>query len=331
MTSTGLIATTETLCCETASPVVRVAPAPIGTAPVKESQDRPTPTNLVPRDVDSTVANEPDYRTDANKPVRDESLNPTNGSTDPQTSSSTLRNPLPSTGSGGRMRDPLPSSFGSNSGNEATSSSASTEPVKPEPPKDKPVVREEAGAGRIHVQKDFSPSNPANEAAKKGASLDPKTAIPPPIPSPPTSPEPDSIRPLGEEPPSLDNNVPALPEPKVDEGSRRDSYKPVYPSTTLLRSKRNVLEGTIVSAYALNPEENVEVVISDRSGRYVDRTARTNAFGQFAVSLPEGDWTIKVTMPERPDSCRRQGGITANAGKIIDMYGRDLKNLVIKR
>jgi len=334
--STGLMATSANLCCESALPVVRVAPMSTGTPSTREYQKSADAYEARPGTMfNSAERNEPDYRTDANKPVRDGFFNTTNGSTDPQTSSGSLRNALPSNSSVGRQRETIESTPGSG----ASNSSASTESNQPTSSGERPVVSSgdrpvvidpaptQSGAT---VKQTPAPSKPANVTSKKAAAPDLKALIPPPVATPPIVPEPEATGPLDIETPP-DNLGPALPLPKPDEGSRRDSQKPAYPSATILRSRRNVLEGTIVSADSLDPEENVEVVISDRTGRYGDKTSRTNAFGQFAVSLPEGEWSINLTMPSGRVLAVAQGGITANAGRIIDMYGRDLKKLVIKR
>jgi hypothetical protein len=108
--------------------------------------------------------------------------------------------------------------------------------------------------------------------------------------------------------------------------------RPVIPSNTLRDlTRRNVLRGRVVSADSRRIEEGVEVVVSDRLGRFVDRRTQTDADGLFAVSLPEGDWTIKVTMPSGRTLAVSEGDITATAGRVLDKYGRDLTNLVISR
>lgn len=327
VTSTGLVATSSDLCCEmAAAPAMRVAPNP-GMAAPSETQKSADAFDRRPGAIlNSTVADGPNYSTEANRPVRDDSLNTTKGMSDPLGSSGT-RNALPGNGSD-LTRDPLKSSAVGDPNNSG-STSATFDPIKP---KETATVKDVTGSPSAPITKTAPTTKPLKESATKGSvTLDPKTAIPPPIsPTPPVPTDPDPIAPGSGEPPAIES-IPGFPDAKPEVGGRRNSYKPVVPSTPGLRPKRNILEGKIVSADSLNPEENVEVVITDRSGRYIDRTTRTNAFGQFAITLPEGDWTIKVTMPSGRTLAVGQGQVTAAAGKIIDMYGRDLANLVIKR
>jgi hypothetical protein len=324
VTSTGLLATSIDICGDVTTAPAYSAPTNAGngansgaTSPKNTQKSTDAGERRPGATLDSVVAEEPDYRIEPNQPVRDGSLNTTQGSNEPV-----------------RSFD-----------NTATGSEATRETLKPsnvtETPKPavKPLPRPET----LAKPKDAAPVNEASvipppprvtppatskDTAKKPSTADTKIPIAPPTPPIPS--DPDPINPSNNEPPPIDS-LPALPAPGSDEPTRRDARKPVYPSNNLIRPKRNVLEGKIVSADSLSPEENVEVVITDRSGRYIDRTARTNAFGEFAITLPEGDWTIKVTMPSGRTLAVGQGEVTASAGKIIDMYGRDLRNLVIKR
>jgi hypothetical protein len=73
------------------------------------------------------------------------------------------------------------------------------------------------------------------------------------------------------------------------------------------------------------------VILVDRQGRFADRTTRTDANGRFSLALPEGDWTIVLTMPSGRELPVEEGLVTASAGKVSDRWGRELSNLVISR
>ncbi len=38
------------------------------------------------------------------------------------------------------------------------------------------------------------------------------------------------------------------------------------------------------------------VYLTSRTGAFTERTTMTDAFGHFAVTLPDGDWAVKVKM-----------------------------------
>jgi hypothetical protein len=113
-------------------------------------------------------------------------------------------------------------------------------------------------------------------------------------------------------------------------GQRRvvQRYIPTTPRT--LRSEyRNVLFGRVKARDTNEPEEGVRVTISNQTSAYADRVAFTDAFGRFAVKVPDGDWTVKVTMPSGRVFSVSQ--ITVNNGMISDNIGRDIPSLVITR
>ena len=60
---------------------------------------------------------------------------------------------------------------------------------------------------------------------------------------------------------------------------------------------RNVLFGRVKARDTNEPEEGVRVTISSRTKAFEDRVALTDAFGRFAVKVPDGDWIVNVTMP----------------------------------
>jgi hypothetical protein len=71
------------------------------------------------------------------------------------------------------------------------------------------------------------------------------------------------------------------------------------------------------------------VIVSSRTGNYVDRVSTTDAVGHYALRLPDGDWTVKVTMPSGRVYAVSQ--ITISGGQITDSYGRDIPSLTITR
>ncbi len=121
-----------------------------------------------------------------------------------------------------------------------------------------------------------------------------------------------------------------FPGPNTDDATRRSSYKPVVP-TIGTRLAQNVLRGRVVSADTRLPESGVEVILVERRNRFDDRTTRTDASGRFALVVPEGDWTIHLTMPSGRALPVEQGLVTASAGKVSDRWGRELTNLVLSR
>ena len=113
-------------------------------------------------------------------------------------------------------------------------------------------------------------------------------------------------------------------------GGRRVVQKPVLPVSRDVRSQyRNVLFGRVKTRDTNEPEEGVRVTISNRTNAYADRVALTDAFGRFAVKVPDGEWTVNVTMPSGRAYSVSQ--ITVSNGLISDDIGRDIPSLVITR
>jgi hypothetical protein len=104
---------------------------------------------------------------------------------------------------------------------------------------------------------------------------------------------------------------------------RRESKKPVY--------TRNILRGKVISAESKSPEEGVTVIISNMTKQFADRQAMTDADGEFKVSLPDGDWAVKVKMPSGTIFTVRSDYVTASNGKITDSSGRIIADCVITR
>ena len=112
--------------------------------------------------------------------------------------------------------------------------------------------------------------------------------------------------------------------PSTDEGVSRTSYRPTY------KSVRNILRGRVVSYETGRPEEAVSVVLANRTGGFSERKALTDADGEFKISLPDGDWVVKVTMPS--GSVFTVGrDLTASAGRVVDANNRYVGELIITR
>jgi hypothetical protein len=171
----------------------------------------------------------------------------------------------------------------------------------------------------------YRPEESANPAQGK----EPARQTPDVVPAP-TSPAPNE---------SNTPSPPIVPAPEREPGTpggssgvlRREAQKPVSPTTPSRPSLRasNVLEGKVISGDNKQPEEGVRLILSNRTGNYVDRVAMSDAFGHYAVRLPDGDWTVRVTMPSGRVYPVSQ--ITISGGQITDNLGRDIPSLTITR
>ncbi len=85
----------------------------------------------------------------------------------------------------------------------------------------------------------------------------------------------------------------------------------------------------MVSSDRGRAEENVRVTVSNRSGAFVDRTDTTDAFGRYAIRVPDGDWTIRVTMPSGRVYDVYQ--LTVSGDQITDDRGEAVASLTITR
>ena len=124
--------------------------------------------------------------------------------------------------------------------------------------------------------------------------------------------------------PALDQTAPRT------SGQRRDSQRPVLTTPRYIRPElRNVLFGRVKALDTSEPEEGVRVSISNRQNTSERREALTDAFGRFAMRVPDGDWTVSVTMPSGRVYSVSQ--IIVSNGQITDEIGRDVPSLVITR
>jgi hypothetical protein len=126
-----------------------------------------------------------------------------------------------------------------------------------------------------------------------------------------------------------------LAPPAEADTVRRQAQRPRMPAQpqpyvrTAKKGNLNVLEGKVVSMETGQPEEGVRVTLSNRLGIFADRPALTDAYGRFAVKLPDGDWTVKVTTPRGRIYAVSQ--LTVSNGQITDDQGRDIPSLTITR
>ncbi len=179
---------------------------------------------------------------------------------------------------------------------------------------------------------------PSSQVRPEASNEETATPLPPPAtPKPEPAPTPArSVDPAT--PPERDTQggvtIPSIPrpgelgQPKSDEMTSRTSYRPVTYSTR--PSARNVLKGRVVSFDTGRPEEAVRVILANRGGTFEDRQTQTDADGEFKISLPDGDWVVKVTMPS--NSVYTVGRtMTASAGRVVDPNGKNVGELVITR
>ena len=176
------------------------------------------------------------------------------------------------------------------------------------------------------------------EEEKSSAVVPPVGVTPAPV-TPPTPP--DSAAPAGvkqgdgPDPASIPMPKPGEagstqppPVPKVDETLYRRSRRPAFNGTS---ETRNIFRGRVIAFDSGRPEEAVTVVLASKTGTFVDRTAMSDADGEFKVSLPEGDWVLKVKMPSGSLLPVGRDYFSAVGGKVIDSGGRDVNAFTINR
>jgi len=202
------------------------------------------------------------------------------------------------------------------------SSTVESEPVNgnipPNRTVEKPAAAEPAPMpGAVTPLDSGTPTPPTAPAADKDAATVPakgaeKEVVPPP--AAPAEPEPTLLPDIG----------------ALQGDAKHDVKKPVYPQLKpTTRVARNVLQGRVIGRASQAPEEGVQITFSDALQRYSDRVATSDAFGRYAVRLPDGDWAVNVTMPSGRTYTVRQ--VTIGGGQIIDDQGRDVPSLLITR
>ena len=177
------------------------------------------------------------------------------------------------------------------------------------------------------------PSNPATPAQNTTPPLPQAPAMR--NTAAPMTPTPDSAQPGGRTPelgPQPADSGPLVlpPEPvseQPEEAVRREARRPV--GLSVPRASRNILEGKVVSGEGGQAEENVRVTVSNRAGAFVDRTDTTDAYGRYAIRVPDGDWTVKVSMPSGRVHDVYQ--LTVSGDQITDDRGEAVASLTITR
>lgn len=159
------------------------------------------------------------------------------------------------------------------------------------------------------------------------------------VKSPPEAPAADRAQPAGrnespenkkaplEPAPARENNE-LEPAPPIDtSATRRDSMRPAYPSQGAGSLRQAVLRGRVESETG-ESRESVRVTTASRNAIGVGHSGMSDAFGNFAIRLEDGDWTVRVTMPSGRVYAVRE--ISVRDGKVIDRReGREIPNLII--
>jgi hypothetical protein len=117
------------------------------------------------------------------------------------------------------------------------------------------------------------------------------------------------------------------PEAPGSEGIRHETLRPNYSQRARRLQRKNILFGTIESDTGA-PREEVPVSVVSRTNSQIHHDGISDAFGTFAISVPDGEWTIKVTQPSGRVSSVRS--ITVRNGKVMDnLEAREIFNLII--
>jgi len=111
--------------------------------------------------------------------------------------------------------------------------------------------------------------------------------------------------------------------------TRHESMRPSNYGTQAVRpSLRNILVGTVLANADREPEEGVRIRVRSLAGGSGKDTT-TNAFGRFAVRLPDGDWAVEVAT--RSGRVYEVSQIRVADGVITDSQGRRVPSLEITR
>ncbi len=115
--------------------------------------------------------------------------------------------------------------------------------------------------------------------------------------------------------------------PAGDEGVlRRDSMRPTY-ARVRPAARRNILFGTVETDNGV-PRSEVPVIVVNRSNTFIRHSGASDAFGTFAIRVPDGQWVVRVTMPS--GNLQSVRSITVTDGKVVDnQEGREVQNLII--
>ncbi len=198
-------------------------------------------------------------------------------------------------------------------------------------PEPAPRPRAPAGNSGVRTPAPAAATPPAPQAPERVQSTERPDGEPL---NQPVSPAPASSDSNPPTPPAAPSGTENLLEPEIiPDGpgtSRSESRKPVYNTVRSLPAEsRNVLFGRVRERETREPEEGVRVLLSSRTGAFTDKVGWTDAFGRFAVKVPDGDWTVKVAMPS--GRVYSVSEITVSNGLISDDEGRDVPSLTITR
>ena len=107
---------------------------------------------------------------------------------------------------------------------------------------------------------------------------------------------------------------------------RRDSLRPNY-ARVRSAAHRNVLFGTVETDNG-DARSEVPVTVVNRNNSAIRHGGVSNAFGGFAIPVPDGQWIVTVTMPS--GNLQSVRSITVTDGRVVDnQEGRDVQNLII--
>lgn len=196
----------------------------------------------------------------------------------------------------------------------------------PGEPEDLSPVKDKSGPVASEKRADSPPQPPVPQREQNTAA---------PIQPAPASPAPGATAPANTKPlpPAAPGNEPLEPDLKpapIDNGpsSRRESLRPVYSTTRNVRPElRNVLVGRVESD-AGEPQGEVSISVARSDNSMIRRTGMTNAFGNFAIRLTDGEWNVNVRMPSGRFYTVRT--VTVSNGAIVDnQEHREVRNLII--
>jgi hypothetical protein len=106
----------------------------------------------------------------------------------------------------------------------------------------------------------------------------------------------------------------------------RDSLRPNY-ARVRSAARRNVLFGTVETDNG-DARSEVPVTVVNRNNNAIRHGGVSNAFGGFAIPVPDGQWVVTVTMPS--GNMQSVRSITVTGGKVMDnQEGREVQNLII--
>jgi hypothetical protein len=99
-----------------------------------------------------------------------------------------------------------------------------------------------------------------------------------------------------------------------------------YPTLRTV-DRRNILFGSVESDDG-RPRPEVPVSVVNRTNRSVRRSGVSDAFGTFAIRVPDGQWSVLVTMPS--GTLQRVRDITVSGGRVVDnLETKEVHNLII--